>query len=57
MSDTEERGGLPRWAFPTILAVAIVAVLVAVMLTLGGGHRIPQHGQPTTTSSHRPPQH
>ena len=43
MSDTEERDGLPRWVYLTVIAVLVVAVLVVLMLTMGDGHQPRPH--------------
>ena len=39
-----ERRRVPRWAWVTMIGVALVALIVVVVMLSGGGHTRPDHG-------------
>jgi hypothetical protein len=52
--DRESAGGIPRWVKVVGIIVAVLALLVAVMLLVGGGDHGPRrHGSGGTADSAR----
>ena len=48
-------GAVRRWVTITLVVVAVIGLLVAVMVLIGGGHGPRRHGSPGDSGGRTPP--